>query len=141
MHTIQNERYMKNSIKTLLAVFAVIVGLTAFSTAQQDEKPKNLKVLPKNISHEELDKIMKGFNMSLGVKCNHCHAPKANGERGLDFASDSNPKKDVARYMIKMTNQINKKHFKHEHEGVVKNISCNTCHNGKTEAFTVVKTK
>ena len=141
MHTIQNERYMKNSIKTLVAVFAVIVGLTAFSTVQQDEKPKNLKVLPKNISHEELDKIMKGFNMSLGVKCNHCHAPKANGERGLDFASDSNPKKDVARYMIKMTNQINKKHFKHEHEGGVKNISCNTCHNGKTEAFTVVKTK
>lgn len=130
---------MKTKMTTLLAVFAMVIGLTAFSTSKQEERPKNLKVLPKNISHEELEKVMKSFNMALGVKCNHCHAPKANGEKGLDFASDSNPKKDVARYMIKMTNQINKKHFKHEHEGVVKNISCNTCHNGKPDAYTVIK--
>ena len=77
--------------------------------------------------------------MALGVKCNHCHAPKPNGEKGLDFASDANPKKNIARHMIKMTKQINKKHFNRAYDGVVYNISCNTCHNGKTEAFTVVK--
>ncbi|WP_156306647.1 c-type cytochrome [Sphingobacterium endophyticum] len=131
---------MKRKISTLLSLFAIVLGLSAFHIGGQEEKkPQNLKVLPKNITHEELDSTMKSFNMALGVKCNHCHAPKANGEKGLDFASDSNPKKDVARHMIKMTNQINKKHFKHAYDGIVYNISCNTCHNGKTDAYTVQK--
>ncbi len=130
---------MKRKFITVFTLLGLVLGMSAFHVADQQEKPQNLKVLPKNITHEELDSIMKSFNVALGVKCGHCHAPKANGERGMDFASDAKPEKDVARYMIKMTNQINKKHFKHEHEGVVKNISCNTCHNGKTEAFTIVK--
>lgn len=130
---------MKNKLITLCTLFTLVAGLSAFNYKQEEKKATNLKVLPKNISHEELEKTMKSFNMALGVKCNHCHAPKANGEKGLDFASDANPKKDVAREMMKMTNKINKKWFKHEYEGIVHNIACNTCHNGKTEAFTVVK--
>ncbi|MFD1165366.1 c-type cytochrome [Sphingobacterium daejeonense] len=132
---------MKRKISTLLSLFAVVLGLSAFHVGGQGERPQNLKVLPKNITNEELDSTMKSFNMALGVKCNHCHAPKANGEKGLDFASDANPKKDVARWMIKMTSQINKKHFKHAHEGVLHQIACNSCHNGKTEVFTVEKHK
>ena len=131
---------MKRKIITLVALWTMVAGLSAFHHAdQEDPRPTNLKVLPKNISHEELDKTMKSFNMALGVKCNHCHAPKANGEKGLDFASDQNPKKNVAREMIKMTKKINKKYFNHEHDGMVMNISCNTCHNGKTEPFTIEK--
>jgi len=76
---------MKRKISTLLSLFAVVLGLSAFHVGGQEERPQNLKVLPKNITNEELDSTMKSFNMALGVKCNHCHAPKANGEKGLCF--------------------------------------------------------
>ena len=132
---------MKRKFSTLLSLFAVVLALSAFQAGGQEEQPQNLKVLPKNITHEQLDSTMKSFNLALGVKCNHCHAPKPNGEKGLDFASDANPKKEIARHMIKMTNQINKKHFKHAYDGIVYNISCNTCHNGKTDAYTIQKQK
>src|SRR5690606_13339513 len=130
---------MKRKAIRLLSLYDLVIGLSALHIEVQEERPKNLKYLPKNISHEELDSTMKSFNMALGVKCNHCHAPKPNVEKGLDFASDANPKKNIARHMIKMTKQINKKHFNRAYDGVVYNISCNTCHNGKSEAFTVVK--
>lgn len=124
----------------LSGIAAVVLTISAFTEAPvtaQSEKPKNLKVLPKNVSHEELEKVMKGFNAALGVKCNFCHAPKPNGEKGLDFASDSNPHKEVARGMMKMTKKINNKYFKHQHEGVIQNITCETCHNGNKEPKTV----
>ena len=129
---------MRRDIIVITCLVAAIFGMTAFQEKPQEEGPINLKVLPKNISHAELDSTMKSFNVALGVKCGHCHAAKANGERGLDFASDENPMKNVARSMIKMTKRINKKYFKYEHEGVLKNISCKTCHNGTEEPFTMV---
>jgi len=128
---------MKNNKKIIFfgVIIALVFAISAFTTqtTQENTKPQNLKVLPKNISEEELTKVMRGFNAALGVKCGYCHAPKANGEKGLDFVSDANPKKNIAREMIKMTKKINKKYFKNEHEGVVKNISCETCHNGQAE--------
>lgn len=136
---------MKNNKK--ISLFAIIIGLvtsiSAFTTqpVQENSKPQNLKVLPKNISEEKLTKVMRGFNAALGVKCGYCHAPKSNGEKGMDFASDANPKKNVAREMIKMTTKINKKYFKHQNEGIVKNISCETCHNGNAEPKTFETSK
>ncbi|MGO1244760.1 MAG: c-type cytochrome [Sphingobacterium sp.] len=129
---------MRRNITVITSLLAIVVGMSGFQQEQQDDQPINLKVLPKSISHAELDSTMKSFNVALGVKCGHCHAAKPHGERGLDFASDENPKKNVARAMIKMTNKINKKHFKYEHDGVLRNISCKTCHNGQDEPFTVV---
>ena len=127
----------------LTGIIGLVVAISAFTVqpAQEDNKPKNLKVLPKNISEEELTKVMRGFNAALGVKCGYCHAPKTNGEKGMDFASDANPKKNAARQMIKMTSKINKKYFKKEHKGLVKNISCETCHNGQSEPKTMAVSK
>ncbi len=122
------------------AIAALVLAVSAFTqpnTIVEPNKATNLKVLPKNISEEELTKVMRGFNAALGVKCGHCHAGKPNGEKGLDFASDANPNKTIAREMIKMTNKINKKYFKEQYQGVVHNISCETCHNGKTEPKTI----
>ena len=135
---------MKNNKKSLFVagILGLVIAVSAFTqAAQEDEKPKNLKVLSKNISNEELTTVMRGFNAALGVKCNYCHASKPNGEKGLDFASDANPKKKIAREMIKMTNKINKKYFKQEHDGAVKNITCETCHNGQDEPKTITSTK
>lgn len=133
---------MMNTNKTIIfcTIAALVLLISAFTqpfVAPEPVKATNLKILPKNISEEDLSKVMKGFNAALGVKCNHCHAAKPNGEKGLDFASDTNPNKNIARAMMKMTNKINKKYFKEQHEGIIQNISCETCHNGKAEPKTI----
>lgn len=132
------KRFKKTIILSCICSFVIAMSaFTAIDSQKEEAKPKNLKVLPKNISHEELETVMRGFNMALGVKCNFCHAPKANGEKGLDFASDENKYKDVAREMIKMTKGINKKYFKHSYEGKTTQITCTTCHNGAKEPKTM----
>lgn len=139
MNKANNMRKMNKYI--ILSCIALIVltisGFTNNGYFAKQNKPVNLKVLPKNISDEELTKVMQGFNAALGVKCNHCHSPKDNGEKGLNFVSDANPNKDIARSMMKMTKKINKKYFNEPHEGVIQNINCNTCHNGNAEPNTV----
>ncbi len=114
----------------------MVVFLSAFMPKQQEAfKAKNLKVLPKNISKEDLDKVMDGFKASLGVRCNYCHSAMKDNPRRMDFASDENPKKEIARDMMKMTAKINKKYFQQQMKdgkGLIE-ISCTTCHNGKSE--------
>ena len=122
---------------------AVVAGLFALMATgmsairpQDDDKPKkrNLKVLPKDISHDELDKVMDGWKAALGVKCNFCHAPSADSSNHhLDFASDAKPEKNIARHMYNMTAKINKKYFsfnKDDKGAMIPAISCMTCHRG-----------
>jgi len=119
-------------------VLGTLVAFTAFGMAMvqppAEEGFKNLKVLPKNISKEDLDKIMHSFNDGLGVKCNFCHANVAGEDRKLDFPSDAKPEKDIARKMLKMTAKINKKFFgydvKKENEAAPP-VMCATCHHGQ----------
>jgi hypothetical protein len=113
---------------------ASVVTLIAL-TSMAPDKPgfKNLKVLPKNIPHEKLHQVMDEWANSLGVHCGFCHAPNAAG-KGLDFASDAKPEKEMARHMYKMMNKINQKYFeaKKDSLGMVMEagINCNTCHHG-----------
>jgi hypothetical protein len=123
--------------KGIVAIFIIIflfIGIAATTASAPEPVNKNLKVLPKNISHEELDKVMDQFKASLGVKCNFCHAAsKDTTSHHLDFASDEKPEKKIAREMMKMTAKINKKFFsynKDEKGEAVKAIACMTCHRG-----------
>lgn len=99
---------------------------------------KNLKILPKDISDEELKGMMRTFNTSLGVKCSFCHAPGSDGK--MDFASDANPKKDVTRDMMNMTYGINKKYFGKDILKEEGEVSCFTCHQGKEKPLTKIET-
>lgn len=115
------------------ALFAsMVVGVAA--TNPPDDGPKNLKVLPKNTSGEELHKIMDEWKTALGVKCNFCHAPAADTtSHHLDFASDAKPEKDIARHMYKMAGKINKKFFKEAKDdkgNSIAVVTCMTCHHG-----------
>ena len=120
--------------------FAVVIGVLALTvigmaaTRPPEEGPKNLKVLPKHITHDELEKTMQDWKNALGVKCGFCHAPSADtASHHLDFASDAKPEKNIARSMYKMTGKINKKYFsfnKDEKGDVIPAISCVTCHRG-----------
>jgi hypothetical protein len=82
--------------------------------------PKNLKVLKPDVN---IRQVMMGFTVGLGVKCDYCHivAPAP------DFASDENPKKEIARHMISMAQDINGK-FPDGKE----HVTCYTCHRGET---------
>lgn len=105
------------------------------------EKPENLQVLPKDWSGERLRPVMRGFSRALGVRCNHCHV----GEEGkplttYDFASDDNPKKNVARAMLRMLEGINEDLKKIEPTGDKPvNMWCHTCHRGRPRPMTLAE--
>jgi hypothetical protein len=123
--------------KKLIATASLlsVVVFMAMSPAPQQEEHKfeNLKVLPKKITGEKLHKVMEGWNASLGVRCNFCHAFNSETKK-MDFASDAKPEKDMARHMYKMTADINKKYFgaKKDSLGFMmeNGVNCNTCHRG-----------
>ena len=123
-------------IAVVAALFALMATGMSAIRPQDDDKPKkrNLKVLPKDISHDELDKVMDGWKAALGVKCNFCHSPSADSSNHhLDFASDAKPEKNIARHMYTMAAKINKKYFSFnkDDKGVtIAAVSCMTCHRG-----------
>ncbi len=121
------------AVVTLSVLFVSVIVLSGFMP-QAQKKTNNLKVLPKDISEQDLDKIMDGYKAALGVKCNFCHAASKDDPKHLDFASDAKPEKETARMMMKMTYRINKKsfHIKDAYNAkAVVAVSCITCHNGK----------
>ena len=115
----------------MLVISLMIVAIAIGSASFKDEpKFKNLKVLDKNITKDELEVVMKGFKTALGVKCSFCHAASKMDSTKLDFASDEKEEKITARGMLRMTARINRKYFKDEKEP---RITCFTCHHGDKE--------
>ena len=96
--------------------------------------PKNLKVLKDSTTGDEVSQIMRTFTIGLGVQCNFCHIQG-------NFPSDENPKKEVARRMIKMTHDVNAL-FPDQPPVDGKpaerkmRVSCYTCHRGEAEPKT-----
>src|SRR5688500_6532353 len=90
--------------------YAVVVLLLAGAGLQaQQAPPKNLQVLPKTMSRQEVTQIMRGFTRGLGVRCQHCHVGEGNDLSKFDFASDAKPTKEIARRMMLMSTDINTK--------------------------------
>jgi hypothetical protein len=124
-----------------LAIAAGLIGVMGLSIAaslpqpQQGPPPgfKNLKVLPKKLTHQQLGQIMDMWAGSLGVHCNFCHARDEQSGK-MDFASDAKPEKNMAREMFKMAGKINKKFFegKKDSLGMImeSSVNCYTCHHG-----------
>jgi hypothetical protein len=103
----------------------------ATTPAGPPPRPKNLKVLPKDITNADLRRIMHEYADDLGVKCEFCHAPEDPVTHHSDRASDENPKKDVARFMMQMTAGINDKLETIPGTKDADPISCSTCHRGE----------
>jgi hypothetical protein len=120
---------------TLIAVFSLCAQGAPQDAAAQDKQdkqekgkrapavPTNLKIL-KVTTGAEVGQIMRTFTAGLGVQCNYCHVQGNN-------ASDDNPKKEIARKMIVMVQQVNA-NFP---DGKM-HVSCYTCHRGEAEPKT-----
>ncbi len=96
-------------ILTVSGCFIALI-LMSFAITKAEPQYKNLKILPKNTTKKQMDSVMHHFTSSLGVKCNHCHQYNAE-QKSMDFVTDANEHKGIARQMMKMTQKLNKKYF------------------------------
>ena len=112
--------------------FAVTLIVLLLPLAAQEKKPPpdptNLKVL-KVTKGPEVMQIMRTFTAGLGVQCSFCHVQG-------NFASDENPKKEIARHMIELTTLVNSKFP----DGKML-VTCYTCHRGEAEPKTAPEPK
>jgi hypothetical protein len=131
----------------LALLTATVFGVTSIAQAPQGPPPggpppgprtfpapTNLKVLPKNLTGQQVHEIMEQWEGSLGAHCNTCHAedPKKIGPNGrpeLKFDDDSKPQKKTARQMYTMTQGINRDYVM-KIEGAEEPVACGTCHRG-----------
>jgi len=123
------------------AVFAITTVAQAPQAAPPQQPPPrnfpaptNLKVLPKNLTGQQVRDIMEIWEGSLGAHCSTCHTadPKdigPNGRPRLNFADDSKEEKSTARLMYQMTEDINKNYVSKVPSSDVP-VTCGTCHRG-----------
>ena len=127
-------------VARLTTFFAAFVLAACAAIQQQHSQPvradqgefKNLKVLPQNISHDELLATMRSFTQALGRRCDFCHVATPGGPEEFDFASDAKDHKRIARAMILMTRDANadvQRVAKQEDEKFPQ-MTCWTCHRG-----------
>jgi hypothetical protein len=120
--------------------FIFVLMFTGSCLAQDRENAapaaKNLKVLTPDVN---VMRVMQNFTSGLGVQCNYCHVAG-------DFASDANPKKEVARKMLTMIRQIDM-HFPDAGNDFAASrylpfpegkqyVTCYTCHQGSVKPAT-----
>jgi hypothetical protein len=110
--------------------FAFMMGLAiAPAMLAQPPAPKNLHVLPKTMSSQEVTQVMREFSFSLGVRCEFCHSL-------TDFSSDEKEKKRTARGMLEMVVSINRDVAKIA-PGAPIRVECVTCHRGLSKPRTL----
>jgi tetratricopeptide (TPR) repeat protein len=114
-----------------------LIPTLAFSQQQKDvfADPKNLQVLPQDISSADLASQMRQFKLALGVECSHCHQGTDNRSYSdFDFAADVKETKRIAREMLRMVSAINGMvtglNRGVDHKAV--EVSCVTCHRGNS---------
>jgi len=104
-----------------IALLASLSGQDKADKASRPQpNPTNLKVL-KVTTRPEVVQIIRTFTAGLGTQCSYCHVQGNN-------ASDENPKKEIARHMIQMVQEINGKFP----DGKMV-LTCYTCHRGETQ--------
>jgi tetratricopeptide (TPR) repeat protein len=147
-----------------LVALGVCAGLSAQTQPPQagrgGQGPRNLQVLPKDTSQQDVVAVMQQFTRALGVPCTYCHvevtaplltaeeaaaaaaaAPPAAGRgrgrgRGagpqMDFASDDKRQKQTARLMLTLVNDINARLATtiRKPASEIVRVQCATCHRG-----------
>ena len=128
-------------MRTIGSVAGLVLAATLLASAQgappspddrtAEQVYKNIKAL-KGTPANQLNQSMHLIKGALGVDCLYCHIER-------EWEKDVKAPKEVARTMIVMMNDINKRQF-----GGRQVVTCYTCHNGrpipaKTPAFPVLE--
>ena len=120
-----------------LASLAAALLLAGSASAQAPGKfpPDSLvntKVIPHKTPVTEVLGIMRGFSTDLGVRCTHCHVGKEGAPiASFDFPSDEKRTKQVARQMMLMLAEVNRRVDTlpgRQSPGLM--ATCATCHRG-----------
>jgi hypothetical protein len=91
----------------------------------------NVRVIPKNTSPTQVWGMMRNFEADLGVKCQFCHVGRENQPfEQIDFASDAKRNKAVARQMMLMVQEINRRVDTIPGHDASMQVTCRTCHRG-----------
>ncbi len=122
-------------VNVLLVIATVFSPVFAQQQSDMFADPKNLQVLPKDITPTELASQMRKFKLALGVECSHCHEGTDNRRfSDFDFAADTKETKRIAREMFHMVGAINGMVSGLErgpdHQAVT--VACVTCHRGNS---------
>jgi hypothetical protein len=130
----------------LVAVAAIAVAGAPLAAQGGPPPLQNLQYFPKDIPRDSLIGFMRGFAMSLGVRCEFCHAmregappPQPGQNPQLNYASDEKDNKKIARYMLRMVDSINTKLLAGipNRDTPPTNIGCVTCHRGVMKPTTI----
>lgn len=97
--------------------------------------PRNLRVLPKELTAQQVNDVMEQWGAELGVRCSACHGEDQDNvvparPRPSRFVDDSQPMKEIARLMYTMTEQINRDYIA-KVDGSELPVTCGTCHRGR----------
>ena len=114
----------------------MLAGASSLSAQVQGKFPPdsliNVQVFPKSTPVMDVVGAMRNFTSSLGVRCQFCHV----GSEGqplsqFDFASDQKRNKVVARQMMRMLAEVNRRLDTipgRDHPAIT--ATCATCHRG-----------
>ena len=108
----------RDRLLALALVLAPVVGGSGLALAEGGWK--NLLVMPRTTTRDQMKTVMRQQSRALGVDCDSCHEQP-------DMAKDTDKKK-IARAMMRLTKEINGKYFK---SGADETVTCWTCHRGK----------
>ena len=86
----------RHTVIWLLRVWIAVAIAVPLAAQGGAAAPRNLRVLTPEV---DIQRVMGRFNAALGVQCAYCHV-------GNDFASDANPKKEIARAMLRMVQMV-----------------------------------
>ena len=122
-------------MRTAVAVAATLLPIALGAQAPGKWPPDsllNLQVLPKNASPTQVWGNMRNIAGGLGVECTFCHVGAAGAplER-IDFASDEKRNKLVARQMMRMVQEVNRRLDSLPGKPTpAVTVTCVTCHRG-----------
>lgn len=120
-------------------VLAVIVLATCVSMADgravhgQERALENLQFFPEDLPRDSLIQVMRGFSFALGVRCQYCHVGGDGVSfEGVDFASDEDPDKRKARFMLRMVETLNHGMLPlmADRDEPAIELGCKSCHRG-----------
>jgi hypothetical protein len=121
--------------RLLVALALVLLPSHSFAQAAGKFPPDslvNVKVLPKTMPVTQVLGVMRNIAGDLGVRCTFCHVIKEGQPLSqADFPSDEKRTKQVARQMMLMVQEINRRvDTLPGHTTASLRVTCGTCHRG-----------